>query len=333
MAPAIAVTGLAKRYGDTEAVRGVSFDVARGEIVGLLGPNGAGKSTTLNMLATLVAPTAGEARIFGHSLEDLVAVRSLLGVALQVTGVDPMMSVRRHFEVQAALYRISSRQARARTSHLIEAFGLEPVCDRRAGELSGGTQRRLSLALALLHEPRAIVFDEPTVGLDPNARRVVWALLEEMRERGLAILFSTHDMEEADRLCDRIEVISGGLIFASGTPAELKAKMGAGMLQVRVRGQAELAAGAMAAAASDGFLPSNLRFGADADLLQVHTDIFDPSFLPLLTLLLEEVGVDIVEINWGYGTLHDVFGSLEEPAEGDLLSAVTVEHRVHARRG
>ena len=212
---------LTKRYGSgVEAVRGVSLRVRAGEIVGLLGPNGAGKSTTLNMLAALVTPTSGDVRIFGRSVANRAAVSPMLGVALQATGIDPMMSVYRHFEIQAALYRLSARTARARARKLIDAFGLAAVTARAAGELSGGTQRRLSLALALLHEPRAIIFDEPTAGLDPNAKRVLWGILEELRDRGMAILFSTHDMDEADHLCERIEVLAAGRIVASGAPSE-----------------------------------------------------------------------------------------------------------------
>jgi ABC-2 type transport system ATP-binding protein len=332
---AIVATNLAKRYdGGTEAVRGVSFRVGAGEIVGLLGPNGAGKSTTLNMLATLVAPSGGEARIFGRSIADREALRPLLGVALQASGVDPMMSVQRHFEVQAALYRMSARRARRRSRELVDAFDLAAVHERRAGELSGGTQRRLSLALALLHEPSAIVFDEPTTGLDPNAKRAVWALLADLRRQGLAILFSTHYMDEADRLCDRIEVIADGRIVASGTPATLKAEVTTGVLRLRVRNDVERAVGALELASRRGLLPPAHRSRSDHDVLQVQAELLDGSFVPLLALLLEEVGVDVVEMSWGHGTLDDVFARLGNgSADADSVAAVTIEHRAHARRG
>jgi ABC-2 type transport system ATP-binding protein len=332
---AIVATDLTKRYeGGAEAVRGVSLRVAAGEIVGLLGPNGAGKSTTLNMLATLVTPSGGSARIFGHSVTDRSALKPLLGVALQTTGVDPMMSVRRHFEVQAALYRMDLRRARGRARHLIEVFDLAAICERRAGVLSGGTQRRLSLALALLHEPRAIIFDEPTTGLDPNAKRVVWDLLEELREQGLAILFSTHYMDEADRLCDRIEVIANGRIVASGTPAELKAGVTTGILRLRLPESSDRATRALQLASGRGLLPPECQFSLDDDVLQVQAELLDASFIPFLALLLEEVGVDVVDLSWGHGTLDDVFAHLgNTTASEDLPSTVTIEHRVHARRG
>jgi ABC-2 type transport system ATP-binding protein len=334
MADAIVATDLVKRYpGGVEAVRGVSLRVAAGEIVGLLGPNGAGKSTTLNMLATLVAPTAGEARIFGHPATDRAAVRPLLGVALQATGVDPMMSVRHHFEVQAALQGLRGRRAGERSDRLIEAFALGPVADRRAGALSGGTRRRLSLALALLHGPRAIIFDEPTVGLDPGAKRAVWALLGELRDEGLAILFSTHQMDEADHLCQRIEVIAAGRIVATGTPAELKSRAGAGVLAVRLREGTGQETRIRCLAENGGPLPSGPPVHLEGDVLRVHTELLDPSFLPTLACLLERAGADIVDVGWGHGTLDDVLGSVPQSADGEEVPAgPPIEHRVHARR-
>lgn len=334
MADAFVAENLVKRYpGGNEAVRGVSLRVGAGEIVGLLGPNGAGKSTTLNMLATLVTPTSGEARIYGHPITDRAAVRPLLGVALQATGVDPMMSVRRHFEVQAALHGLGAGPARERSDRLIESFALGAVADRRADALSGGTQRRLSLALSLLHAPRAIVFDEPTVGLDPGAKRAVWELLGELRDDGLAILFSTHHMDEADHLCDRIEVMAGGRLVATGTPAELKSKVSAGILTIRLREAAGRTATTLRLAAKDGLLPPEPGFHFDGDVLRVRTELLAPSFLPLLSLLLEQEGTDIVDVRWGHGTLDDVLGSLARSPENESApGGPKVEHRVLARR-
>jgi ABC-2 type transport system ATP-binding protein len=287
----------------------------------------------LNMLATLVTPTRGEAWIFGQPLADRAAVRRLLGVALQVTGVDPMMSVYHHFEVQAALYEMGVREARSRAAALIDAFELGAVSNRRVSELSGGTQRRLSLALALLHGPRAIIFDEPTVGLDPSAKRTVWALLENLRQQGLAILFSTHDMDEADQVCRRIDVIADGRIVASGPPAELKARVTPGVLRIRIRKGVEFAAQALDVAMKRGLLTGEYRFRVEDDVLQVRAELLDESFLPLLTLVLEEVGVDIIELSWGHGTLDDVFASVGNGATAkDLVSRVAMEHHVHARR-
>jgi ABC-2 type transport system ATP-binding protein len=173
---------LKKRYaGSIDAVKDLSLGVHSGEIVAVVGPNGAGKSTALNMLATLVRPTSGNAWICGIPVTERAEIRPRVGVALQYAGLDPLMTVRRHFEVHSALYMIPRAKAESRTSDLADAFKLTTHMDRRAGVLSGGTQRRVSLALALIHEPDAIIFDEPTVGLDPNSRRDVWDLLTRLR--------------------------------------------------------------------------------------------------------------------------------------------------------
>jgi len=335
-ADAVVASNLTKRYRNgKEAVRGVSLRVGAGEIVGLLGRNGAGKSTTMNMLATLVPPTSGEAWVFGRPIGNGAAVKPLLGVALQATGLDPLMSVRRHFDVQAALYRIADRRAREHSAYLIDAFELAAVAEQRVGSLSGGTQRRLSLALALLHEPRVIVFEEPTTGLDPEARWLVWSLLEDLRDQGRAILFSTHYLEEADRLCSRIEVIADGRIVASGTPAKLKELAGPGVLRVRVRGSALPAAAVLRRAVRENVFVSQSRTRIEGDHLEVHVDTIDQSILLFLHSLLEESGMDIVEISWGHGTLEEAFHLLDVPSAGggEMLRAVPVEHRVHARRG
>jgi ABC-2 type transport system ATP-binding protein len=334
MTAAIVVRDLAKRYPDgTDAVRGVSFSVAAGEIVGLVGPNGAGKSTTLNMLATLITPSSGDAQIFGVSVRDRAAVRPLIGVALQTTGLDPIMSVDDHFRVHAALYRMSARDARRRTGELLDVFQLAGVRARRAGELSGGTQRRLALALSLLHDPKAIVFDEPTVGLDPNLRRAVWELLTDLRNQGLAVLFSTHYMDEADRLCRRIELMSKGEIVASGTPDELKARVATGVLRLRVRDGSRRAEEALGAAARRGLIPSPGTYTAEDSVIEIRSELEQVSVNALVSLLAE-FGVGVADLRWGHGSLDDVFTQLaESTTDESQLQAVTMEHRALARRG
>jgi ABC-2 type transport system ATP-binding protein len=333
MPDAIVVRDLVKHYADgTNAVRGVSFGVAAGEIVGLVGPNGAGKSTTLNMLATLIAPTSGEAHVFGVPVSDRARVRPLLGVALQATGLDPLMSVDDHFAVHAALYGMRPKATRARADRLLEVFQLGGVRGRKAGELSGGTQRRLSLALSLLHDPKAIIFDEPTVGLDPNLRRAVWELLEDLRAQGLAVLFSTHYMDEADRLCQRIELISKGEIVASGTPAELTAKVAGGVLRVRVHADPGRTAEALEAAAARGQVPPG-GYTVRDDRVEIAGELGDVP-VNALVALLAEFGVEVVDLHWGHGSLDDVFTRLAESTmDESQLPAVTMEHRALARRG
>jgi ABC-2 type transport system ATP-binding protein len=334
MSAAIIVSALTKQYPDgTNAVRGVSFEVAPGEIVGLVGPNGAGKSTTLNMLTTLISPTSGDARIFGVSVRDRAAVRPLVGVALQVAGLDPLMSVDDHFRVHAALYRMRSREARVRAGELLGLFQLDGVRRRRTGELSGGTQRRLALALSLLHNPKAIIFDEPTVGLDPNLRRTVWELLMELRSRGLAVLFSTHYMDEADHLCQRIELMSKGEIVAFGTPDELKARVATGVLRLRVRNGSGRADEAVASAIRRGLIPSSGKYSAEESIIEMRGELGECS-VNKLVCLLQEFGVDVVDLRWGHGSLDDVFTQLAESTMNESqLQAVAMEHRALARRG
>ena len=334
MPPAITVNALTKQYPDgTKAVRGVSFEVAPGEIVGILGPNGAGKSTTLNMLATLIRPTSGEARIFGVPLHDRVAVRPLIGVALQGTGLDPLMSVDDHIRVHAALYRMRAREACVRAGELLDVFQLGGVRERRSGELSGGTQRRLALALSLLHNPKAIVFDEPTVGLDPNLRRTVWELLRELRSKGLAVLFSTHYMDEADSLCQRIELMSKGEIVASGTPEELKARVGTGVLRLRVRNNSWRVDEALRLAVRSGLIPSAGKYSAEDSVIEIRSELRECS-LNELVRLLEEFGAGVADQRWGHGSLDDVVTQLAESTSDEgQLEAVTMEHRALARRG
>jgi ABC-2 type transport system ATP-binding protein len=331
---AIEVDELTKRYADgTEAVRGVTFRVDPGEIVGLVGPNGAGKSTVLNMLATLITPTAGRAYVGGIPVSDREAVRRTLGVALQNTGVDPLMTVTAHFDVQAALYRLPGGTARRRTAELLEVFQLDALADRRAGQLSGGTQRRLSLALALVHRPRVVILDEPTVGVDPNARRAVWELLEQLRGNGLGILFSTHYMDEAERLCQRVELMSGGRIVASGTPAGFGRQLSPPALQIRVLGNTGSAKRALGLAAAKGLLDPDDGWAIQDDVIRVECGLDDACLCGLVSMLRRHE-LEILSLGWGHGSLDEVFaGLVRSDSVDDSGSSSAVEHRVLARRG
>lgn len=240
---AIDAGDLLKIYpGEVTAISGISLSASEGEVVGVLGPNGAGKSTTLKILTTLLRPTSGRASVFGFDISDTRNIRPLLGVALQDVGLDPLMSGNAHFEVQAALYGIKPEALRKTSDPLIERFMLGSYLDRAVGTYSGGTQRKMALALALCTRPPAIIFDEPTVGLDPQSRRLVWELIEEMRLEGKVVLFSTQYMDEAEKLCDHIYVVDKGRIVAEGSPKELKALVGEGTLRIVVDAPAKLRA-------------------------------------------------------------------------------------------
>ncbi|HKP88639.1 MAG TPA: ABC transporter ATP-binding protein [Thermoleophilaceae bacterium] len=235
--PVVAADELTKVYASgVTAVRGVSLRVGAGQVVGVVGPNGAGKSTTLGMLATLLRPTKGSATIQGVPVSDVDRVRPLIGVALQQAGLDPLMTVREHFGVQAALYGVRAPAAGERAAALVERFDLASYVDRLVGRLSGGTQRRVALALALLGEPPVLIFDEPTAGLDPRSRRSLWELVRGLRDEGRAVLLSTQYLEEADLLCDLVHLIDDGRVVLSGTPAELKRRVGGATLRVWIEG-------------------------------------------------------------------------------------------------
>lgn len=227
----IEARGLARsfrmRQGLVEAVRGLDFRIDEGEIVGLLGPNGAGKTTTQRMLATLLAPTAGEATVGGCDLRrDPVGVRRQLGYVSQTGGTNPAAAVDEELVVQAELCGMRRADARRRARELRDSLDLQDLGARLIRTLSGGQKRRLDIALGLMHRPRLLFLDEPSTGLDPHSRANLWTHIRSVRDQGgTTVLLTTHYLEEADALCDRILIIDHGRIVAEGTPAELKRRI------------------------------------------------------------------------------------------------------------
>jgi len=223
MSELVQVEDLVVRFGDVEAVRGVSFGVEAGESFGLLGPNGAGKTTTIRVLTTLLRPTAGRAFVAGHDVvRDGLAIRRILGYIPQAISIDGALTARENLEFYARVTDVPRRERRERIEDAVDAMGLGAFLDRLGRTLSGGMLRRLEIATALLNRPEILFLDEPTVGLDPTARRLVWERLEELREEsGTTLLVTTHQMEEAERQCDRIAIMDHGQLAAQGTPAEL----------------------------------------------------------------------------------------------------------------
>jgi ABC-2 type transport system ATP-binding protein len=238
MPDAIVVEGLTKRYREgTDAVRGISFRVRTGELFGLLGPNGAGKSTIVGVLGTLVRPTAGRVTVAGF---DVVAhakeVRRRIGFAMQDVGVDALSTGREYLVLQARLLGLSRREAIRRADVLLEVIGLDDAADRRMADYSGGMQRRVDLASALIHLPPIAFLDEPTEGLDPHARAAMCDTLRRLNDAlRLTVVLTTHYMEEADRLCDRIAIVDHGRIVVEGTPRELKLAAGGTLDDVYLR--------------------------------------------------------------------------------------------------
>ena len=213
--------------GDVEAVKDVSFHVNQGEIFSILGPNGAGKSTTILMLTTLLRVTSGSGTIFGLDVEkEDRNVREKIGIALQDTGLDNLLTGRELFFTTARLWGFSKTDAETRTSELLELVGLEEAADRRVKTYSGGMKRRLDLGLSLVHKPDVLFLDEPTTGLEPGSRRVLWDEINRLIDGGVTIILTTQYLEEADELADRISIIDNGLVAAEGTPDELKALIG-----------------------------------------------------------------------------------------------------------
>jgi ABC-2 type transport system ATP-binding protein len=228
--PAVLAEGLVKHYGgregQVEAVRGVDLDVRTGEIFGFMGPNGAGKSTTVRMLTTLLTITAGRAEVAGIDVErDPDQARTRIGVALQEAGLDPRQTGRELLNLHGRLFGLDAAEAKARAQELLELVELTDAADRVIKGYSGGMQRRLDLAAALVHQPEVLFLDEPTTGLDPASRLTIWEELRRINGFGTTVFLTTQYLEEADQLCDRLAIIDDGRIVREGTPAELKAEL------------------------------------------------------------------------------------------------------------
>src|SRR5215207_9899016 len=233
---AIFAEGLVRRFGDNVAVDGVDLKVAVSEIYGFLGPNGAGKTTTIRMLATLLRPDSGTARIFGHDVvREADEVRSRVSLTGQFASIDEDLTGLENLVLIARLLGHSRAQSRARASELLDAFGLSEAANRQVKNYSGGMQRRLDIAASIVVTPDLIFLDEPTAGLDPRSRNQVWEIVRALAAGGTTVLLTTQYLDEADQLADRIAVIDHGRVIAEGTPSELKASVGAGAVYVRLR--------------------------------------------------------------------------------------------------
>jgi len=233
---AIEAADLRKRFGDVEAVAGVSFRIDKGQCFGFLGPNGAGKTSTMRMLQAVSTPTSGRLSVLGlDPARDGKAVRSRIGVAPQEDNLDPDLLVEEYLYVYSRYFHIPSDVAKRRTAELLEFVSLSDKAKRNIYELSGGMKRRLVIARALVNEPELVILDEPTTGLDPQARHLVWQKLRELRQRGVTMLLTTHYMDEAERLCDSLVIMNEGRIIASGAPADLvRAHAGDEVVELRV---------------------------------------------------------------------------------------------------
>ncbi|HLH23259.1 MAG TPA: ATP-binding cassette domain-containing protein [Chloroflexota bacterium] len=299
------------RRGEVVAVDGVDLHVAAGEVFGFLGPNGAGKTTTLRMLATLLVPTGGEATVAGYDLRrEPARVRERIGYVAQGGGTDPALSAREELVLQGRLYGLDKREAQRRTVALLEAFELETAADRPTGTYSGGQRRRLDLALGLIHRPRLVFLDEPTTGLDPQGRARMWDEVRRLRDGGMTVFLTTHYLEEADALCDRLAIIDHGRIVAEGTADQLKRQVAGDLVTLSVQGDPVVAEALLAAqpfvreaSREDGTIRLYVEHGEAA--LPAVLRLLDGAGLPLQTIALSRPSLDDVFLRTTGRSLRD----------------------------
>jgi ABC-2 type transport system ATP-binding protein len=300
---AIVVEELRKRYGDVQALDGVTFSVREGEVFGLLGPNGAGKSTTVRVLVTLTQPDEGSARVAGHDVRTQQAqVRRSIGYVPQDSGVDQFGTGRENLMLQGRVQGMSGRALRERADELLELVGIADAADRVVRGYSGGMRRRLDIALGLVHRPRVLFLDEPTTGLDPEARVAMWSEVSRLAEaEALTILLTTHYLEEADQLADRLAIVSQGRVVVEGTPAELKERLQGDAVHV------ELANGAVEEAervlASVGARPEQVLDGQTVVARVDHGG----RALPGIISALDGAGIAVESVAVSRPSLDDVY--------------------------
>ncbi|MFO7777026.1 MAG: ABC transporter ATP-binding protein [Nitriliruptoraceae bacterium] len=242
-------SGLRKAFGEIQAVADVSFDIAPGETYGLLGPNGAGKTTSISMIAGLLAPDAGEISVLGTRMTPrALSAKAAVGLVPQDLAIYPDLTGRENLHFFGRLQGMGSRQVQARTDEVLEVIGLSDRADDRAGEFSGGMKRRLNIGIGLLHHPKLLILDEPTVGVDPQSRNAILESVEALATEGLAVLYTTHYMEEAERLCRRIAIVDQGHVVAEGTRRDLIDLIAEqDVVRLKVAGDVQAAAAACAA--------------------------------------------------------------------------------------
>jgi ABC-2 type transport system ATP-binding protein len=303
---AIVAHGLRRVFPpDLAAVDGIDLDIEEGRIFGFLGANGSGKTTTVRMLTTLLRPTEGTATVDGYDVvADASKVRARVGVALQEASLDLVMTGRETLLLQARLYRVPKDELKGRVSDLLRIVDLEESADRRVGTYSGGMQRRLDLAAALVHRPRVVFLDEPTTGLDPISRNTIWRYVQDLnRNQGVTFFLTTQYLEEADHLADEVAIMERGRIVAQGAPAELKASVGADVVTVRLEDRDAQPDRAAAALKAIGGL-TDIRVVGDS--VVVYTKDGSSAIAPIV-LALNEATVAVEEVTLARPTLDDVF--------------------------
>ncbi|MGC1184876.1 MAG: ATP-binding cassette domain-containing protein [Candidatus Dormiibacterota bacterium] len=289
------------RKGEVEAVAGIDLEVYAGEVFGFLGPNGAGKTTTLRMLATLLPPTSGEATVAGQDLlRHPGAVRRQIGYVGQRGGAAEEITGRNELIFEARLYGMSLAEGRARAAELIETLELESCADRKTKTYSGGQKRRLDIGVGLVHRPQLLFLDEPTTGLDPQSRARMWDEVRQLRQGGTTVFLTTHYLEEADALCNRLAIIDHGKIVAEGSPDELKRAVAGDLVTVGVSGDIEEA---LRLLQSQPFVRESSIDGAELRLYVEHGE----TATPVILRLLDKAGLGLTTVALSRPSLDDVF--------------------------
>lgn len=318
---AVEAKHLSKTYrtkqGLVEAVRDVSFSVNRGEVFGILGPNGAGKSSVILMLTTLLRPTGGSAEIFGFDVgRNESTVRKIIGVALQETGIDDVLTGRELLVSTGRLWGLTKNEALKRSDVLLQLVGLTSAADRPVKTYSGGMKRRLDLSLSLVHQPKVLFLDEPTTGLDPGSRRLLWNEIFRLKSAGVTIILTTQYLEEADELADWIAIVHEGLVVSKGTPDELKASIGGDVVTFSFA-DPELTQKAARITPNSEILDTELRI----------TVPNGPQFIPESFIKFRDAGIDVSAVSASKPTLDDVFlkvtGFTLETAEERVRSSAS----------
>jgi oleandomycin transport system ATP-binding protein len=306
MTHTVEARGLVKRFGKTQALDGVDLTARPGTVLGLLGPNGAGKTTAVRILATLLRPDEGEARICGYDVvKNAHQVRQLIGLTGQYASVDEGLSGANNLIMVGRLLGLDRKRARARAGELLERFDLADAANRTVKGYSGGMRRRLDLAASLVGDPRVLYLDEPTTGLDPRSRGEVWDMIRALVADGVTVLLTTQYLEEADQLAHDITVIDHGKVIASGSPDELKAKVGGQVLQIAPTDRSRL-----------GRIEDLLTKTTDLDLTVnpdsavISAPVADPALVPRIFRELDLAGVELAEFALRRATLDEVFLTL-----------------------
>jgi ABC-2 type transport system ATP-binding protein len=315
--PAIVVRGLTKNFDAIEAVRGVDFEVATGEVFGFLGPNGAGKTTTINMLCTLARPTSGSATVVGHDVvRERDDVRRNIGLVFQDPTLDSYLTATQNLKLHAELYGVRSDLVKPRMEQVLQMVGLWERRDTKVMTFSGGMRRRLEIARGLMHSPRVLFLDEPTIGLDPQTRRSIWSYIRQLKEQEeITIFMTTHYMDEAE-WCERIAIMDHGQIVALDPPETLKAQVGTDRVMIHT-GDDDATIAAL-----------KERFGIDARVAEGAVTFGVPGGEQFVPRLFEELGIPIRSVHVSRPTLDDVFMTYT----GTTIRDAEEDHAKHRNR-